>query len=308
MGAGELLDRAVTLFVRDFVPIAAVLAAVIVPLIAFEAFLAPKSAHVFTDLGRLVSSAGNPRAAQAAAQALSRDGASNATTFTLFAVSFAVRLLMWGAIVTIVATAYAGSRATFVQAYRVGLARWLPLVVVALTFLVVGLVAMIPLLIFYVLVVILIAVLAALNQLVITIVVGIIGVVAVLGAFIVVLSWIYMTYELATVAVVTEALPPFTAVGTAMGRAFAKGMRRRTIIGGLIVFVVSEAGTLPLVGIAGVLTALTHIDLLYFPIVGAGTVLLEGIVAAFVVVYAFDVRVRREGLDIVVAETPPVAQ
>jgi len=33
LGAGELLDRAVTLFVRDFVPIVTVLAVVIVPLV-----------------------------------------------------------------------------------------------------------------------------------------------------------------------------------------------------------------------------------------------------------------------------------
>jgi hypothetical protein len=33
-------------------------------------------------------------------------------------------------------------------------------------------------------------------------------------------------------------------------------------------------------------------------VIGAGSVLLEGLVAAFVLVFAVDVRVRREGLDI----------
>jgi hypothetical protein len=34
--------------------------------------------------------------------------------------------------------------------------------------------------------------------------------------------------------------------------------------------------------------------------------LLEGLVAAFVIVFAVDVRVRREGLDILAVEAPPV--
>jgi len=38
---------------------------------------------------------------------------------------------------------------------------------------------------------------------------------------------------------------------------------------------------------------------LYFAIFGTGTILLDGLVAAFVVVYATDMRVRREGLDLV---------
>ena len=83
-------------------------------------------------------------------------------------------------------------------------------------------------------------------------------------------------------------------------------MRRRTIVGGLVVFVVSEVGALPLVAVGATVTALTHVDVLYYAIVGLGTVLLEGIVAAFVVVYAVDVRVRREGFDIIAAEPPAV--
>jgi hypothetical protein len=52
-------------------------------------------------------------------------------------------------------------------------------------------------------------------------------------------------------------------------------------------------------------SAITHVDALYFAIVGGGSVLLEGLVAAFVIVFAVDVRTRREGLDLVV-DAPPV--
>ncbi|HWT06077.1 MAG TPA: hypothetical protein VN224_10005 [Xanthomonadales bacterium] len=308
LGAGELLDRAVTLFVRDFVPIVTVLAVVLIPIIAIQALVAPKSGHMFSDLGRVFSTAGNRGAQEAAAAALSRDGGSNGLTFLLFAVGTVGRLLMWSAIISLVATAYAGSRITFGQAYRIGLQRWLPQVVVALAFLVLGLVTAVPLLISYLLVAILIGVLAGFNQFIAAVAVGVVGGLVVLGGFAVVLSWVFMMYELAAVAVVTETANPIEAIGTGLRRGFARGTRVRTIVGGLVVFVVSYAGSLPLVAVAVTLAAVTHVDVLYFAVLGVGSVLLEGIVAAFVVVFAVDVRVRREGFDIIAAEPPPILQ
>jgi hypothetical protein len=306
LGAGELLDRAITLFVRDFVPIVTVLAVVIVPVMVFQAIAAPRAGHVFTDFGRMISSAGNRGATEAAAQALSRDGGSSGLTLLLSLVGGVVWLLMWNAAVALLATAYAGARITFVQAYAVAVRRWLPQLLVALAFFVMGAVVVIPVAIVYLMVAIMIGVLAGLNQIVAAVVVGIIGMLLVLGAVGVFGSWVFMTYELAAVAVVTETANPFEAIGTALRRGLARGMRRRTIVGGLVLFVLSEVGTLPVVAVAATLTALTHVDLLYFAVVGLGSVLLQGIVTAYVVVYAVDVRVRREGFDIIAAEPPPV--
>jgi hypothetical protein len=308
LGAGELLDRAVTLFVRNFVPIVVVLAVVIVPIVVFQALIAPKSGQVFTDLGRVFSAAGNRAATEAATQALSRDGGSNSLTFVLFVGGAIARLLMWSAIVALIAGAYGGSRVTFGQAYSIGARRWLAQMVVALFFLVLGVISCIPLIIGYLLVAIVIGVLAGLQQFIAAVAVGIVAGLIVIAGFAVVLSWLVMTYDYAAVAVVTETANPIEAIGTAMRRGFARGMRRRTIVGGLVVFVVSQVGALPLIAVAATLTALTHLDVLYFAILGVGSVLLEGIVAAFVVVYAVDVRVRREGFDIIAAESPPVLQ
>jgi hypothetical protein len=308
LGAGELLDRAVTLFVRNFVPIITVLAVVIVPIVVLQALIAPKSGQVFADMARVFSAAGNRGATQAATAALTRDSGSSGLSFLLSAAGIVGRLLMWSAVIAFIATMYAGSRITFGQAYRIGVQRWLPQVVVALAYSVLGAVTAVPLLIAYLLVVILIGILAGFNQFIPAVVVGVIGGLIVLTGFAVVLSWVFMMYELASVAVVTETSNPITAIGTGLRRGFARGMRVRTIVGGLIVFVVSYVGLLPLLAVAITLTAMTHIDALYFAIVGVGSVLLEGIVAAFVVVYATDIRVRREGFDIIAAEPPPILQ
>ena len=309
LGAGELLDRAVTLFVRDFVPIVTVLAVVIVPIVLFQALIAPKSGQVFNDLGRVFSAAGNRGATEAATAALSRDGGSSSMSFLLFAAGGVARLLMWSAIIALIATAYAGSRITFRQAYRVGVQRWLPQLVVALTFLVLGLVTRGP------------AVhrvparrdprsacSSRLNQFLVAVVVGVVLGLFVLAAFAIVLSWVLMAYELAAVAVVTETANPSRPSESRCGAGSGAACGVRTIVGGLVVFVVSEAGSLPLVAIAVTVTALTHVDVLYFAILGVGSVLLEGLVAAFVVVFAVDVRVRREGFDIIAAEPPPILQ
>ncbi|MEA2787247.1 MAG: hypothetical protein QOF71_3351 [Candidatus Eremiobacteraeota bacterium] len=308
LGAGELLDRAVTLFVRDFVPIVTVLAVVIVPIVALSAIVAPKSGQVFADLGRIFSAAGNRGATEAATAALSRDSGSSALQFLVSAAGIVARLLMWSAIVALVASAYAGSRITFGQAYRVGVQRWLQQVVVALTFFVLGAVTAVPLVLSYLLVAIVIGVLAGFNQFIAAVAAGIVGGLIVIGGFAVVLSWVFMMYELAAVAVVTETSNPVEAIGIGLRRGFARGMRVRTIVGGLVVFVVSYVGSLPLIAVAVTLTALTHVDVLYFAVLGVGSVLLEGIVAAFVVVFAVDVRVRREGFDIIAAEPPPLLQ
>jgi hypothetical protein len=308
LGAGELLDRAVTLFVREFVPISIVLSAVLIPLVVFQAVAAPKSGQVFSDLGRIFSAAGNRAASQAAAEALSRDGASNAVTGLLFVVGIVARLLMWSAIVSLVATAYAGTRISFGRAYRIALARWLPQVVIALTFAVIGLLVSVPVVIAYLLVAILIGILAGLNQFIAAVVVGVIGGLIVFAVIAVVLAWVFMTYQIASVAVVTETANPIDAIGAALRRGFARGIRWRTVVGGLVVFVINQAAAWPLLGVAAALTVLTHVNLLYFAITGLGSVLLEGIVAAFVVVFAVDIRVRREGLDLMAAEPPPVPQ
>ncbi len=298
LGAGELLDRAVTIFVRHFVPIVVVIALTLVPTTILSALANPHAGQLFSDVAAVFSSVGNPTASRHAAEQLSASNRNAVWAWALISFTLVVRLVMWSAIVAVVAGAYAGSRVGVGEAYRIGLQRWFAQVVVALAFGVLGGIALVPAFVAYSLVVIVVVALAALHFVVATIVVGVVLGILVLTAFAIVSSWVFMTYELASVAVVTEASNPVSAIGLALRRAFARGMKRRTIVGGLVVFAISELGTLPLFGLGALLTMTTHLDALYFAVVGVGSVLLEGLVAAFVLVFAVDARVRREGLDI----------
>jgi hypothetical protein len=306
LGAGELLDRAVTIFVRQFVPIVVVIALTLVPTTILSAIANPHTGQVFSEFGQLMGSLGDPTASERAARRLSEADRTSGFAVAIVFVTVVVRLVMWSAIVAVVAAAYSGSRVTIAQAYRIGVQRWPAQVIVALAFSVIGIVALIPAFVAYILVVIVVVALAALHFVVATVIVGVVLGLAVIAAFVVISAWIFMTYELASVAVVTELPNPMSAISVALRRGFARGMKRRTIVGGLVVFAVSQVGTLPLLGLGAIAAMTTHIDALYFAVIGAGTVLLEGLVAAFVIVFAVDVRVRREGLDILAAEAPPV--
>ncbi len=305
LGAGEMLDRAITLFVRRFAAIVAVLAVVSVPIIVLQALVSPHAGQVFSDMGRVISAAGNAAASREAADAISRDNQTGPIAVIVALGAAVVRVLMWCALVTLLAAAYAGVQTTIGEAYRFALRRWFPLIVVSLAFLVLGGFAAVPIVIAYLVVLLAVVALAALHQTVALVIVGVLGVLLVIALASVVGSLVFMAYELSAVAVVTETASPIEAIGIGLRRAFAPGMKRRTLIAGLVVLLVSWVGTLPLIGLAAVLTAITHIDALYFAILGAGGVLLDGIVAAFVVVFAVDARVRREGFDLVLPETPP---
>lgn len=306
LGAGEMLDRAITLYVRRFALIVAVLAVVSVPIVLIQALIAPQTAHVFSDLGRMLAAGTNGAASQRAADQFARDNTMTPlAVLVLFGASVG-RLLMWCAILAGVAAAYAGIETSVGAAYRLALRRWLPLIVVTLAFLILAMFAAVPVFMLYLILIVAVIALSALHQTVATIAIAIVGFLIVIAGAAVVGSLAFMSYELAAVAMVTETANPVEAIGIGLRRAFAPGMKRRTLVAGLVMLLVSQVGAVPILAIAAVATALTHVDALYFAIIGAGSVLLDGLVASFAVVYAVDARVRREGIDLVVPEAPPV--
>ena len=299
LGAGELLDRAVTLYVRRFVPIVAVLAVAMLPIVAFNALVSPNEGRTFADMARVFAAGSDRAASKAALDALSHDGAGGAQAFTVFFFSVAVRLLEWSAVVAVIAAAYAGTTTTFVEAYHLAARRWATQLVVGVIFAGIAIVVAIPILIAYVIVIVAVAVLAIAKATVAGIVAGIAGGLVIIALVAVTFGWLMMAYQLATVAVVTESMNPPNAIGAGLRRAFGKETRWRTLVAGLVVGALSFGGTLPIVAVAASASALSHLPLLYFALLGAGNVLLEGLIAAFAVVFATDVRVRREGLDLI---------
>ncbi len=304
LGAGEMLDRAITLFVRWFGPIVAVIAVVTVPLTILQAIVDPQAGSVFGDFAKLLSTMGDPVGSRHAAETIARNDRTSPVAYAVVMLGVIVRALQWGALVRLVADAYGGTRTSIGTAYRFALRRWFPQLIVGLAFLVIGMLLAIPVLVLYIVVVLVVFGFAAVHQPVPAIAAGVAGGLVVFAAAIVLEAIVFMTYELAAVAILTETANPIDAITIGLRRGLARGMKRRSLVGGIVVFLVSQAGLLPFVGIAILLTTTTHVSVLYFAVLGVGSLLLDGIIATFVVVFAVDARVRREGYDLFAQGAP----
>jgi hypothetical protein len=92
-------------------------------------------------------------------------------------------------------------------------------------------------------------------------------------------------------------------------RGIAQGLRRtlspavfwRSALVATIVFAVSLIGSLVLIAVAAAVSTLTHLSALYPVLAVIGGVALNGLLITFIVIYAIDVRVRREGYDLALA-------
>jgi hypothetical protein len=305
LGAGELLDRAVTLYVRRFAPIVAVLAVAIVPLVIVDALLEPQTTHLFTDIANVLSAGGNPAAQRAAIAALQGESAPGWVTGLLWVVTAVVRLLQVSAVVAVIAAAYAGTQVTLSAAYTLALRLWPRQLLVVLAFAAFGLIAAVPLLMLYVLMILaVVAVAVVAHAQVVTIAIGAVFALIWIALATVTFACTYMAYNLAAVAVVTEQLEPSAAIGAGLRRAFRRPTAVRSLVAGLIVSALSFLGSLPILGISAAVAALAHAPVLSYAIVAVGQILVEGLVLVFVVVYAADVRVRREGLDLLPEAAP----
>jgi hypothetical protein len=294
LGAGEVLDRAVTLFVRRFVPLAVVLAVSVVPLMILEAVIAPGTANIYSDMARVFTASGRAESNAAAAQ-VTRDQGSMAAMSVVVLLTYALRFLTWSAILTIVA---APAAIGVGAAYRAGLRYWFAQVVAAIAFMILGMLALIPAFVLYVLAIVVVAALAALHALTVAVIVGILAGVVVLALFAAVGSWVYMTYAVATTAIAIERVGLVASITLALRRTLSRATWWRAIIAGLIIGLLTGGGELLFVAAGAVVGALAHVPVLMFAFAGVGQILVQGLLAAFVVVFATDMRVRREGFDL----------
>ena len=68
---------------------------------------------------------------------------------------------------------------------------------------------------------------------------------------------------------------------------------------GIVTMVIAFLGSLALTAVGGWLAFITHIDVLHVIFAGFGNLVVNGLISAYLVAYALDVRVRREGFILV---------
>ena len=312
MSIGEILDRAVSTYVRRFVPLFVILAITYVPVAVIELLALPGFSRVgeeFAELNRLPP-----------ADAVDRNRvmmqifahANLGGFFTAFLLApLVLNALARNAIVTFTDAVLSDAPITIRAAYRASFARWLPQIVATIGFWIVTLVVLGAIL-FMIVIIAVVAALAFGARYAGNTAGGIASLIILIPAFaiyLVVFAMFNVGWEMTSVSVALEDPNPFRAIGIGLRRAFDRAVRKRTIGVALAYVAVEAIGTLALLSVSALLAQFTHIDVLRDIVSALANILVSGVLAVFIVVYVRDVRLRREGRDLLdaVRDVPPLA-
>jgi hypothetical protein len=273
LSIGELLDRAVTISVRAFIPLAILVSISAVPLQIFDRIMWPSHFDTYADVVRVFTTW------------LPGTGASrgpHAPLMWLFLlIGSVLSLFTWSAFIAIANAELASTRETWSHALALGV-RLLPSqVLVTLAF--IGIAFGIPIWI-------LIFVTGALGP----IVHGLTFILILLAGY----SWLLMAWNLSTIALVLEGLTLRGAIRAGWRRTFTRPTAWRSYLVGVLAFGLTTQGTLPFAAIGALLAAVSHVGGLYDAVLVLGTIVLTVFTNVLIVVYAADVRARREGTDL----------
>lgn len=290
LGAGELLDRAVTLFVRRFVPIVVVLAVVYVPFGIVEWLLiGPVLQHMesFSNApGHHIPVSRDPFAIF---------GPGGAVRFAASMVLQTVVLLLTRtALVDTLGAAYAGESRALGDAYAVALRRWPAQLLSAVLSALLGLVLAVAWVMGFVVLALLFGALGKVPAAILGVVVGL----TLFSVVVAIAAWIYIGAQLATVEIAGGS-GPFGAFSYGLSVAFGQATRWRALVAALVIGAVALGGELLAAVLGNLIAGITHVMLLNFAIGTVIGIVLEGLITAFIVIYAVDVKVRRQGLDLV---------
>ena len=302
---GEILDRAVTLFVRRFAVIVLILALVAIPIAIAEYIAQPQTSGMLDDMRRVLSvPPGHQREAAAQIAQLFAKNRIGQWGLGLVVVQLIFSTLSATACVIAVAQAYAGGLPSVRAVYREALRRW-PAQLLALgVYLGLAFGAVVGLFIIVFFVALTLGLLTRSSPASATFV-GIAIALVALSFTLGVGALLYLAAELTFISIALEDPNPFRGIGNGLRRTLSPALFRRSLLVATIVFVVSAVGSVVLTAIAGTLSVVTHLTALYPIVAVVGGVVLNALVTTFIVIYSIDIRVRREGYDLALAVRAP---
>jgi hypothetical protein len=311
LGIGEILDRAVTLSVRNFWLFAALAAVMIVPPGISAYYQSMPYLGMFDELIRAAAS----HAAKAQLdQILARAAASDAQSWPvvlngLFGVLY--RPFGVAALAAAISAAYLGGTADLRQALLTAARSWLAMLWFSIVYLGVMIAVSVPAIVAFAMLVVLTVMLGAGLQALKLSVVAAVGAIllVLLGGALAVCAAVYavLLYYFGCFSVVTERRGAIRAIGSAFSRVFGGTAWRYSLVAGLALGAVTVFIALLTAGAAALGFALSKSIV---PGIAAAVVV-ETLAAPFCVamllVLYYDARVRREGLDLELATAAALA-
>jgi len=294
LGFGEIFDRAVTLYVRNFVPFAAIVGALIVPIAVVQYFYDVDSQPQLDAAVRVLM---HPQAARTVP--LPFEFGSPSAVIALVALLLATYAL-WpfalNAVAVGVALVYRNATVGFRACYEIVLARWSQ--IIAMLFIELGVfvacyiacfVAAMPF-------AFMIAGIAAFAPR-FGLFVGVVFMTAGFFALVVGAAALGVALSFAMYATVIEERPPFESLTIAFDRIFNRREFWRAVLFSLAAAAIVLAGS-AMFGFIGLIAAFLHLPLVQAAVESIVNAIITPFGAVLLAVYYFDVRIRHEGFDL----------
>ncbi len=287
MSIGEILDRAISTYVRWCLPLFVILAITVIPVTLLQLAAAPGLTHmsdVLAQMNRLPVSDMLERNRLLSEAFRSIDGGS------IFAIFIVWPLMLFpltrNAIYTYAEGALENVPVSIVTAFRASIARWAAQIVVVLGYFAIALVIGLVALVLFILIGALVFGGAGrgTGAGVALLIVAIPFVLAFWLGF----ALLNVAFELSSVSVALEETNPIRAMGNGWRRTFDRALRRRTIGIALAFSAVELVGSLALFVLSALLESLTHLSLLPAIVSAIGQIVISGVLGVFMVVYARD--------------------
>ncbi len=294
LGFGEIFDRAITLYVRNFLPFAGIVSVVIVPLAVLQYFVDRSSVPQFDEMIRIFEHPKSAPPTPIMPAFMSSPGAALAFG-ALILVVWAIWPFALNACAVGIARLYRGLPVEFRPCYRAALRHWGSVLVLLL---VEGFV----LLAWYVAFVVSVSIMAVLTALVARasvpagVALGILAL-AVLVAGLLVLAPLFVTLTFAMNGIVIEERGVFDALGTAFARVFSRREFWRAVLFALAAGAVLM-GASTLTSVVAMLAMFAHLIALEVIVTSVFRAAIAPFSIVLLAIYYFDVRIRREGYDI----------
>jgi hypothetical protein len=292
LGFGEIFDRAVTLYIRNFLPFAAIVAVLIMPLAILQYVLDLSSQPEFDAMLRILT---HPKLASTTPIP---SVFNSPLTIAVFAVLLFATYAVWpfalNAVAVGVARLYRNRPVEFRACYEIVLRRWLQVVAM------IG-IDLLILLCWYVIVFIVVMIFAGIlsyfafgaGAVFVGVLIGLIGFLVLLPT----LAPILVSLTFAMYSTVIERRPVIESVGLGFERVFNRAEFWRALLFSLAAFAVMFAGS-TIFGFIGLIAAVAHLPLLQALIESLARAVITPFAVVLLAIYYFDVRIRREAFDL----------
>jgi hypothetical protein len=292
LGFGEIFDRAITLYIRNFLPFAAIVAVLIVPLAILQYVLDLSSQPEFDAMLRILM---HPKLAPTTPIPSIFTSPLTIVAFALLIfATYAVWPFALNAVAVGVARVYRSRPVEFRACYEIVLRRWLQIAAM------IG-IDLLILLCWYVVVFMLVVIFAAVlsffalgaGPVFVGVLIGLIGFLVLLPS----LAPILVVLTFAMYSTVIERRPVIESVGLGFERVFNRAEFWRAVLFSLAAFAVMLAGS-TIFGFIGIIAALAHLPLLQALIESLARAVITPFAVVLLAIYYFDVRIRREAFDL----------